>query len=76
MKDWLIATFPAGPNGLVMVYTSDTGVTGFDPTDPAGMFSTIMQTPPSHAALSALPCAPQGWQKVFDQWLADGLIAA
>ena len=74
MEAWLIDNLPPIGVGQVCVYTDDTGSIGFDPSDPAGMFSTISQ-PPTYTALSALPCAAQGWQKVFDQWKQSGLVS-
>jgi hypothetical protein len=76
MQNWLTETFPPLPGGTVLVYTAPTGIQlGFDPNDPNGLFTSITTTPPSYAALSALPCAANGWQKIFDQWKANGKVA-
>jgi hypothetical protein len=73
MSAWLKKTFPVLSNGFVVVYTSDSIQTAFDPSDPAGYFTNISPVP-SHTALSALPCAAEGWQKIFDQWKANGVV--
>ena len=57
----------------VVVMQGDGYSIGFDPTDPTGMFSSTA-TPPTYAALSALPCASQGWQRIFDDWKARGIV--
>lgn len=74
MKTWLKANFPTIRNEVI-VYQGERGSIGYDPSDPAGLFSAITTTPPTYAELSALPCASQGWQKIFDQWKANGLIS-
>lgn len=76
MGRWLTDTFQTTGGGQVLVYVDAEGnATGFDPSDPAGLFATIATTPPTYAALSALPCATQGWQKVFGAWKAAGKVA-
>jgi hypothetical protein len=47
---------------------------GYDPSRAATDFGG-MPAPPTHAALSKHPLAAQGWQQIFDDWLARGLIA-
>ena len=77
MEQWLAKTFAAAPGGLRVHSDSNRDVV-IDPaaaTAGGGIFASIGATPPSHATLSALPCAAQGWQAVFDQWKADGLVA-
>ena len=76
MDQWLTANFKPWMGGTVIVYTdADGNVTAYSPTDPAGYFANITGTPPTHVALSALPCAAQGWQKIFDQWKATGKVS-
>lgn len=74
MEAWLTQSFRTVGN-QVIVYTHGLGFIGFDPTDPTGLFTSITTTPPTYAALSALPCAAEGWQKIFDQWKAKGLVS-
>jgi len=74
METWLRENFEAIGNE-VMVYRGTKNVIGYDPTDPAVYFTTITTTPPTYAELSALPCASQGWQKIFDQWKSNGLVS-
>jgi len=75
METWFTSNFTVTA-GAIVVYTADNGaITTFDPTDPTGLFSSIASTPPTYAELSALPCASQGWQKIFDQWKANGLVS-
>ena len=74
METWLKAHFAAIGNEVV-VYRGTKGLIGYDPTDPARYFTAITTTPPTYAALSALPCAAEGWQKIFDQWKANGLVS-
>ena len=74
MEEWLKANFPAH-GSEVMVFRGAQGFIGFDPSDPTGLFTSITTTPPTYAELSALPCATQGWQKIFDQWKANGLVS-
>jgi len=74
MGAWLAQTFPAIGN-QVNVYQGSQGVVGFDPTDPTGLFTSITTTPPTYAELSALSCASEGWQKIFDQWKANGVVS-
>lgn len=75
MEAWLKSNFPSIGDGQVCVLTTATGSIGFDPSDPSGVFASVATLPPTYAALSALPCAAQGWQKVFDKWKAAGKVA-
>jgi hypothetical protein len=72
MNEWIALTFPINPDGTYKVF-SDIGATIFDLSN-IDIFSSITTTPPTYAELSALPCASEGWQKVFDQWKANGLV--
>ena len=74
METWLKANF-TGIANEVIVYQGANGFNGYDPTDPAGYFTSITTTPPTYTELSALPCAAEGWQKIFDQWKARGIIS-
>lgn len=78
MQQWLQSTFAAGPNGQVIVYEDSGLAVGVDPvaqTGAGGIFASISSAPPSYATLSALPCAAQGWQKIFDAWKAAGHVS-
>lgn len=74
METWLTTNFEAAPGG-VLVYQDATDSVIFDAADPNGVFASITTTPPTYAALSALPVASQGWQKIFDQWKAAGKVS-
>ncbi|MDE2102537.1 MAG: hypothetical protein KGL39_35145 [Patescibacteria group bacterium] len=75
MGEWMTTNFLSVGHSQVCVYIDGDGSLGFDPTDPAGMLSTIATMPPTYAALSALPCASPGWQKIFDQWKAENIVS-
>ena len=78
METWLTNTFPANLYGQVTIFTETLPdgsqlSTGYDPANAASDFPSVAVVP-SHAALSALPIAAQGWQKIFDAWKTNGII--
>lgn len=79
MQQWLTANFPSGPDGQVIVFETADLAVGVDPvaqTAAGGIFATVASdNPPTYAALSALACASQGWQQVFDAWKEKGLVS-
>ena len=74
MEQWLIDHLPKGPGGTVVVYTD---AEGFVAVDPAWLSGQIGGLPaPTHAALTALAMSTSGnWQRVWDQWKANGKVA-
>jgi hypothetical protein len=74
MEAWAIATFPSDGMGGVIVYQDDTGYLSCDPSVFGSQAFAGVSAPPTYAALSQLAIASEGWQKVFDQWKARGLI--
>lgn len=75
MGAWLQKNFLNNPDGTVTIFVNVGQSLLFDPSDPNGLFSLITSTPPTYAELSSLPCVAQGWQKIFDQWKAKGLVS-
>ena len=75
MEAWLQDTFKTVDGGLVIVFTDPVtnGAIGFDPANAATIFPSVAVVP-THAALSGLAIASEGWQKIFDQWKAKGII--
>ena len=74
METWLSQTFPILPNGQVLVFQDAPSLLiAYDPANAATNFPSVAVVP-THAALSGLAIAKQGWQKIFDQWKANGII--
>lgn len=77
MEQWASSHLSQGMIGLI-VYT-DTTTDDHIEVDPtlfsSADFSAITTMPPTYSALSALPIALQGWQKIFDQWKTKGIIS-
>lgn len=74
MEQWLKNTFKSLSNGQVIVFKGEYGPVGYNPTNASNDFPG-MSEPPTHAALSALPIAKQGWQQIFDSWKSTGVIS-
>ncbi len=70
MGAWLQSTFPAMPSGTSIAIMP---MTSFELSEVDAIFPSV-SAPPTYAALSALPCASEGWQRIFDAWKAQGLI--
>lgn len=73
MGDWIMQHFAPDGYGGVIVYEEDSGWLSCDPNWLAGTLGSTV--PPTYAALSALPIASQGWQKIFDQWKERGIVS-
>lgn len=69
-KAWIIQTFPARDTNQVAVYEEGNGEIVCD----ADWLATTTGTAATYADLSALSISAQGWQKIFDQWKANGII--
>lgn len=74
MEAWLIDHFPLYTDGTVIVFTDRLNFATYNPANASTDFSGIV-SPPTYVALSALPLAQGGWQKIFDQWKANGLVS-
>ena len=75
MNQWLSDNFPSQDNGNIGVGTINGVVVSIVASNITALFGAI-STPPTYAELSALPVATAGgWQPIFDQWKAQGLIS-
>ena len=74
MQQWFLDHFVHFSAGWVIVNSSVNTTEVFDTSDPQGFFGGI-SVPPSYADLSLLPCASEGWQRIFDAWKAQGIIS-
>ena len=78
METWLTDTFPENLYGQVIIFTDllpdgSQAPVGYDPANAATDFPSVSVVP-THAAMSALPIAAQGWQKIFGAWKTNGII--
>ena len=73
METWLNDHFVHGPPSVVIVYQQGNTALVYDPVNAAMDFPSVAPVP-THAVLSSLTIAAQGWQKIFDQWKTNGLI--
>lgn len=76
METWIIENLPLTADGQsVLLEEYSNGATmRVSITDLLVLLSSI-KSPPTYVELSSLPIASQGWQKYFDQWKAQGIIA-
>lgn len=70
-KAWIQASFADRGSNQVAVYTEQNGEIVCD----ADWLATTTGTATKYADLSALSIASQGWQKIFDQWKANGIVS-
>ena len=74
MDTWIFETFTdPSPDGFPVIYRGAGYVLTYDPANAAADFPSVAVVP-THAALSGLSIAKQGWQKIFNQWKANGVI--
>ena len=73
METWLLKTFKAAGPNQVIVYDGGTYQIVYDVTHASRDFGATAPVP-THAILSGLAIASQGWQRIFDSWKAQGLI--
>lgn len=74
MEQWLLTSFPNDGTNIVVYSESYLSVV-INVADVTTIFGSITSAPPAYAALSSLPIALQGWQKVFDQWKESGIVS-
>ena len=73
MEAWLQLHFPSMLDGSVIVYTDGLDFVTYDPSHVGTEFPNIT-APPTYSALCALPIVDDGWQRIFEQWKAKGLL--
>ena len=71
---WLESNFSVDPLGNRIVATS-LYAKGDSMSFPDSVLTAMATSdPPTYAEISALPQASAGWQPIFDQWKARGLV--
>lgn len=73
LTDWLNSNFPMIDSNLMIL--QDNNVVVFcTPTTLESILSGVT-VPPTYSELIALSITSQGWQTIFDQWKANGIVS-
>lgn len=74
-EQWITSHLPIQFDGEVTLITYENGNTqSIDPTTLSTVTSTVSD-PPTYAALSALSISSAGWQPIWDDWKARGIVS-